>query len=166
MRRVLSILMENEPGALSRIVGLFSQRGYNIDSLAVAKTEDPTLSRLTLSTSGDEKVLEQITKQLNKLIDIHKVMNITERDHVERELMLIKLQAVSSHVRSEIKRTADIFRAHVIDVSSHTYTVQMVGSREKLKAFIAAVQEETEVIEVVRSGTVGILRGKKALRAS
>ncbi len=166
MKHILTILLENEPGALSRITGLFSQRGYNIDSLNVAKTEDSTLSRVTITTSGDEKVLEQITKQVNKLVDVLKVMNITEKEHLERELILIKAQALSSRVRSEIKRTADIFRAQIVDVSSYSYTVQMVGPTSKNKAFIKAIQEETEILEVARSGAVGILRGKKALRAN
>ena len=127
MKRILTILMENEPGALSRIVGLFSQRGYNIDSLCVAKTDDPTLSRLTVCTSGDEQSLEQITKQVNKLIDVLRVKNITEQDHVERELMLVKAATPNANIREGIKRNADIFRAQIIDVCSDCYTLQMVG---------------------------------------
>ena len=165
MKRILTILMENEPGALSRIVGLFSQRGYNIDSLCVAKTDDPTLSRLTLCTSGDEKILEQITKQVNKLIDVLTIRNITEQEHVERELILVKIATPNSQIRSAVKRTADIFRAHIIDVCSDCYTVQMVGPPARLKAFLEAMREESGIIEVVRSGTVGLLRGKNALRA-
>jgi acetolactate synthase-1/3 small subunit len=165
MKRILTILMENEPGALSRIVGLFSQRGYNIDSLCVAKTEDPTLSRLTICTYGDEKILEQITKQVNKLIDVLRVKNITDQEHVERELILVKVLTPNSASRSGIKRTADIFRAQIIDVCSECYTVQMVGPPSRLKALIAALKEEASIIEVVRSGTVGVLRGKNALRA-
>ena len=166
MKRILTILMENEPGALSRIVGLFSQRGYNIDSLCVAKTDDPTLSRLTICTYGDEKSLEQITKQVNKLIDVLRVKNITEQEHVERELMLVKVLAANATSRSAIKRTADIFRAQIIDVCSECYTVQIVGPPSRLKAFVEALKEESGIIEVVRSGTVGLLRGKKALRAN
>jgi len=165
MKRILTILMENEPGALSRIVGLFSQRGYNIDSLSVARTDDPTLSRLTVCTSGDEKSLEQITKQVNKLIDVLRVKNITEQEHVERELMLIKVQTPTSLVRDAIKRNADIFRAQIIDVCSDCYTLQVVGPPARLRAFIDAMKEETTIIEVVRSGTIGLLRGKNALRA-
>ncbi len=165
MKRILTILMENEPGALSRIVGLFSQRGYNIDSLCVAKTDDPTLSRLTVCTSGDEKSLEQITKQVNKLIDVLRVNNITEQEHVERELMLVKVATPNSTIRAGIKSTADIFRAQIIDVCSDCYTVQMVGPPARLKAFLQAVKDESNIIEVVRSGTVGLLRGKNALRA-
>ena len=165
MKRILTILMENEPGALSRIVGLFSQRGYNIDSLSVAKTDDPTLSRLTICTYGDEKSLEQVTKQVNKLIDVLRVKNITEQEHVERELILVKVLSPNATIRSAIKSTADIFRAQVIDVCSECYTLQMVGPPSKLKAFVAALKEESSVIEVVRSGTVGVLRGKNVLRA-
>ncbi|MCP3673675.1 MAG: acetolactate synthase small subunit [Gammaproteobacteria bacterium] len=165
MKRILTILMENEPGALSRIIGLFSQRGYNIDSLCVAKTDDPTLSRLTICTSGDEQSLEQITKQVNKLIDVLRVKNITEQEHVERELMLVKAATPSSSIREGIKRNADIFRAQIIDVCSECYTLQMVGPPARLKAFLGALKEETTIIEVVRSGTIGLLRGKTALRA-
>ena len=165
MKRILTILMENEPGALSRIVGLFSQRGYNIDSLCVAKTDDPTLSRLTVCTSGDEQSLEQITKQVNKLIDVLRVNNITEREHVERELMLVKVTTGSSDVRTGVKRTADIFRAQIIDVCSECYTLQLVGPPARLKAFLDTLKEESNIIEVVRSGTIGLLRGKSALRA-
>jgi len=165
MKRILTILMENEPGALSRIVGLFSQRGYNIDSLSVAKTDDPTLSRLTICTSGDEKSLEQITKQVNKLIDVLRVKNITEQEHVERELMLIKALTPNATIRTAIKRTADIFRAQIIDVCSDCYTLQIVGPPGRSRAFIDALLEETGIIEVVRSGTVGVLRGKNVLRA-
>ncbi len=165
MKRILTILMENEPGALSRIVGLFSQRGYNIDSLSVARTDDSTLSRLTVCTYGDEKVLEQITKQVNKLIDVLRVKNITEQEHVERELMMIKVQTPNATVRDGIKRTADIFRAQIIDVCKECYTLQMVGPPARLRAFIDALKEESGIIEVVRSGTIGLLRGKTALRA-
>lgn len=165
MKRILTILMENEPGALSRIVGLFSQRGYNIDSLSVAKTDDPTLSRLTICTYGDEKSLEQITKQVNKLIDVLRVKNITEQEHVERELILVKVLTPDTASRNGIKRTADIFRAQIIDVCSECYTVQMVGPPSRLKALLRALKEEAVIIEVVRSGTVGVLRGKNVLRA-
>lgn len=161
MRRIISILMENEPGALSRIVGLFSQRGYNIDTLTVAPTDDETLSRLTLTTRGDDKKIEQITKQLNKLIEVAKLIDLTEGAHVERELMLIKLKATGAQ-RAEIKRTVDIFRGQIIDVTASLYTVQLVGDGAKLDAFIDAI-DETNVIEVVRSGVSGIGRGDKVL---
>ena len=162
MRRILSILLENEAGALSRIVGLFSQRGYNIESLTVAPTQDNSLSRITITTRGDERVLEQITKQVNKLIDVLKITDLTEGAHIERELLLIKLRATGSS-REEIKRTADIFRGQIVDVTASLYTVQLTGPSEKLDAFIEAMRETTEILEVVRSGVSGIARGEKAL---
>lgn len=161
MRRIISILMENEPGALSRVVGLFSQRNYNIETLTVAPTEDPTLSRLTLTTEGSDKVIEQITKQLNKLIEVVKLVDLTEGSHIERELMLIKLRATGAQ-RAEIKRTVDIFRGQIVDVTSTVYTVQLTGDGEKLDAFIQAVGT-LGVLEVVRSGVSGIARGEKVL---
>lgn len=161
MRRIISILMENEPGALSRIVGLFSQRGYNIDTLTVAPTDDETLSRLTLTTSGDERKIEQITKQLNKLIEVAKLVDLSEGAHVERELMLVKLKATGAQ-RAEIKRTVDIFRGQIIDVTPALYTVQLVGDSSKLDAFVDSVGEAS-VLEVVRSGVSGIGRGDKVL---
>lgn len=157
----MSLLLENEPGALSRVVGLFSQRGFNIESLNVAPTDDLSLSRLTLTTSGDEKTIEQITKQLNKLVDVAKLIDLTDGAHIERELMLIKIRAAGS-MREEIKRTADIFRGQIVDVNSSLYTIQMVGTRDKLDAFIAAVKDAT-ILEVVRSGIAGIARGEKVL---
>lgn len=160
-QRILSLLLENEPGALSRVVGLFSQRGFNIESLNVAPTDDLSLSRLTLTTSGDEKTIEQITKQLNKLVDVAKLIDLTDGAHIERELMLIKIRAAGS-MREEIKRTADIFRGQIVDVNSSLYTIQMVGTRDKLDAFIAAVKDAT-ILEVVRSGIAGIARGEKVL---
>ncbi|CAH0532451.1 Acetolactate synthase isozyme 3 small subunit [Vibrio stylophorae] len=164
MRRIVSVLLENEPGALSRVVGLFSQRGYNIESLTVSPTDDATLSRLNITTEvEDDAALEQIEKQLHKLIDILKVSNVTAHEHLERELMLIKLKA-SGYARAEVKRTADIFRGQIVDVTAAQYTVQLVGTGDKLDAFIAAVSEITEVIEVARSGVVGIARGERALR--
>lgn len=162
MRRIISVLMENEAGALSRVVGLFSQRGYNIESLTVAPTEDSSLSRLTLTTIGDDHKIEQITKNLNKLIDVVKLVDLSEGQHIERELMLIKLKAVGSQ-RAEIKRSVDIFRAQVIDVTSTVYTVQVTGTSEKLDAFVQAVGEAS-ILEVVRSGVSGISRGEKVLR--
>ncbi|WP_272991941.1 acetolactate synthase small subunit [Porticoccus hydrocarbonoclasticus] len=162
MRRIISVLMENEPGALSRVVGLFSQRGYNIDTLTVAPTDDQTLSRLTLTTHGNDQVIEQITKHLHKLIDVVKVVDLTEGPHIERELMLLKVKA-SGPQRAEIKRCVDIFRGQIIDVSANAYTVQIVGNSDKLDAFIQAVAG-AEILEVVRSGVSGLSRGEKALR--
>ncbi|MCG8533907.1 MAG: acetolactate synthase small subunit [Pseudomonadales bacterium] len=161
MRRIISILMENEPGALSRVVGLFSQRGYNIETLTVAPTNDPTLSRLTLTTSGSDRVIEQITKQLNKLIEVVKLVDLSEGSHVERELMLVKLKATGAQ-RAEIKRTTDIFRGQIVDVTSSVYTVQLAGASDKLDAFIEAVGDAS-ILEVVRSGVSGIARGDKIL---
>ena len=161
MRRIISVLMENEPGALSRLVGLFSQRGYNIETLTVAPTDDPTLSRLTLTTVGDEHKIEQVTKQLNKLIEVVKVVDLSEGAHIERELMLIKVKATGA-IRAEIKRTADIFRGQIVDVTSSTYTIQLAGTSDKLDAFIQALSETT-ILEVVRSGVSGIARGEKVL---
>ena len=161
MRHIISVLLENEPGALSRVVGLFSQRGYNIETLNVAPTEDPTLSRLTLTTIGDDSKIEQIIKHLNRLIDVVKLVDLSEGSHVERELMLIKVKATGAQ-RAEIKRTTDIFRGQIVDVGSTLYTIQILGTAEKLDAFIDALGEAT-IIEVVRSGVSGIARGDKAL---
>ncbi len=161
MRRIISVLLENEPGALSRVVGLFSQRNYNIETLTVAPTEDETLSRLTVTTTGSDKVIEQITKQLNKLIEVVKLVDLTEGSHIERELMLVKLKATGSQ-RAEIKRTVDIFRGQIVDVTSSVYTVQLTGDSEKLDGFIQAVGT-AGVLEVVRTGVSGIARGEKVL---
>ncbi|BBM00688.1 acetolactate synthase small subunit [Microbulbifer sp. GL-2] len=161
MRRIISVLMENEPGALSRVVGLFSQRGYNIESLTVAPTEDATLSRLTLVTIGDDHKIEQITKNLNKLIDVVKLVDLTEGSHIERELLLVKVRANGAQ-RDEVKRSVDIFRGQIVDVTSSMYTVQVAGTGEKLDAFLQALGEHT-IMEVVRSGVSGIARGEKVL---
>jgi len=161
MRRIISVLMENAPGALSRVVGLFSQRGYNIESLTVAPTEDDTLSRLTLTTIGNDHKIEQITKNLNKLVDVVKLVDLTEGAHIERELMLIKVKATGS-LRAEIKRNVDIFRGQIVDVTSTVYTVQVTGTSDKLDAFVQAIGEAA-VLEVVRSGVSGIGRGEKIL---
>lgn len=161
MRHIISVLMENEPGALSRVVGLFSQRNYNIESLTVAPTEDATLSRLTVTTIGNDRVVEQITKQLNKLIEVVKLVDLTEGAHIERELMLVKLKATGSQ-RAEIKRTVDIFRGQIVDVTSSVYTVQLAGDSDKLDGFIQAVGT-SGVLEVVRTGVSGIARGEKVL---
>lgn len=161
MRRIISILMENEPGALSRVVGLFSQRGYNIETLNVAPTDDRTLSRLTLTTVGDDLRIEQITKHLNRLVDVVKLVDLTEGAHVERDMMLIKVRATGSQ-RDEVKRTTDIFRGQIVDVGPHVYTIQLTGTSDKLDAFVAAMSE-ADVLEVVRSGVAGISRGEKVL---
>ncbi len=161
MRRIISLLLENEPGALSRVVGLFSQRNYNIESLTVAPTDDETLSRITLTTTGDEHKIEQITKQLNKLIEVVKVVDLSEGQHIERELMLIKVKAIGA-ARAEVKRTTDIFRGHIVDVTPSIYTIQLAGPSEKLDAFIEALSEIT-ILEVVRTGVSGIARGDKVL---
>ena len=160
-RRIISLLMENAPGALSRVVGLFSQRGYNIESLTVAPTDDLSLSRLTLTTICDDQTIEQITKQLNKLVDVVKLVDLTEGEHIERELMLIKLRA-SGTAREEVKRTADIFRGQIVDITSSLYTIQLIGTQQKLDAFIEAVKD-LNIIEVVRSGVSGLARGEKVL---
>ncbi|MFT5880276.1 MAG: acetolactate synthase-1/3 small subunit [Moritella sp.] len=164
MRRIISVLTENEAGALSRIVGLFSQRGYNIESLTVSTTDDETLSRLTIVTRGDQAVIEQIMKQLNKLIDVLKVSDLTEGSHIERELLLIKVKA-AGFVRAEVKRTSDIFRGQIIDVTDSLYTVQLAGDSDKLDAFIQTLANSTEIVEVVRSGVCGIARGERCLKA-
>ncbi|MBK6757568.1 MAG: acetolactate synthase small subunit [Agitococcus sp.] len=161
MRHIISVLIENEAGSLSRLVGLFSQRGYNIETLTVAPTDDATLSRLTLTTSGDDHKIEQVTKQLNKLVEVVKVVDLSEGEHIERELMLIKVKATGA-IRAEIKRTADIFRGQIVDVTSSTYVIQLAGTSDKLDAFIEALSETT-ILEVVRSGVSGIARGEKVL---
>jgi acetolactate synthase-1/3 small subunit len=161
MRHIISVLMENEPGALSRLVGLFSQRGYNIETLNVAATEDPTLSRLTLTTSGDDHKIEQITKHLNRLIDVVKLVDLSEGLHIERELMLVKVRATGAQ-RAEIKRCTDIFRGQIVDVGPSVYTIQVTGAADKLDSFLEAVGEAA-IMEVVRSGVSGIARGEKIL---
>ncbi len=162
MRHIISILMENEAGALSRVAGLFSARGYNIESLTVAPTEDPSLSRMTLVTSGTDEIIEQITKQLNKLIDVVKLMDMTEGPHIEREMMLIKVRA-EGEMRNELKRISDIFRGRIIDVTDETYTIEMTGAGDKLDAFVQTL-EPAVILEVVRSGVSGIGRGARSLK--
>ena len=161
MRHIISILIENESGALSRVAGLFSARGYNIESLTVAPTEDPSLSRMTLVTRGSEEIIEQITKQLNKLIDVVKLIDLAESLHIERELMMVKIKT-TPEMREEIRSMADIYRGKIIDVTPTTYIVEMTGPSEKLDAFIATIEPDT-IIEVVRSGPTGISRGEKGL---
>ncbi len=163
MRHILSLLMENEAGALSRISGLFSARGFNIESLTVAPTEDATVSRMTLVTTGSDQIVEQITKQLNKLVDIIKVVDLNENSHIERELMLIKVQAKDAG-REEIKRLVDIFRGRIIDVTDSAYTIEMTGTGSKLDAFIGAM-DRSLILEVVRTGVSGIARGDKSIKA-
>ena len=154
--------MENEPGALSRVVGLFSQRNYNIESLTVAATEDSTVSRLTITTQGRPEVVEQITKNLNKLIEVVKLVNLSDSDHIERELLLIKVKALGAQ-RSEVKRTADIFRGQVVDVTPTLYTIQLTGDTHKVDSFISTMESMATIVEVVRSGVTGIARADKIL---
>jgi len=161
MRHIISILMENESGALSRVAGLFSARGYNIESLTVAPTEDASLSRMTLVTAGSDEIIEQITKQLNKLIDVVKLIDISESSHIERELMMVKVRAVNG-AREEIVRLTDIFRGRIIGVTPVSYVIEITGEKSKLDAFLQTLDQES-IIEVVRSGTTGILRGERGL---
>ena len=162
MRHIISILMENEPGALSRVAGLFSARGYNIESLTVATTEDATLSRMTIVTSGNDAVIEQIIKQLNKLIDVVKVLDLNDGKHIERELMLIKVKASSTY-REEMKRMCDIFRGRIIDVADGSFTIELTGSGHKLDAFIESL-DKSAILETVRTGASGIGRGDRILK--
>ena len=162
MRHIISILLENEAGALSRVAGLFSARAYNIESLTVAPTEDASLSRMTIVTSGSEEVLEQITKQLNKLVDVIKVVDLSEAAHIERELMLIKVRATGKD-REEMKRMAEIFRGRIIDVTDSTYVVELTGTGAKLDAFIQAIDAGL-ILETVRAGVSGIGRGNRILK--
>lgn len=164
MRRIISVLMENAPGALSRIVGVFSQRGFNVDSLCVAPTDDESLSRLTIVTQGDDKVIEQITKQVNKLIDVLKVAVLSEGPHIERELMLIKVGTRTELSRAEVKRNVDIFRARILDVNANNYTIEITGTSEKLCAFEDVMSQCADIIESARTGVCGLARGEKALR--
>ena len=162
MRHIISVLLENESGALSRVAGLFSARGYNIETLTVAPTEDCSLSRLTIVTRGSNEIVEQITKQLNKLIDVVKVVDLSEAAHIERELMLIKVRA-SGKDREEIKRMADIFRGRIIDVTESNYVIELTGSGSKLDAFIQAIDVDL-ILETVRTGVSGIGRGDRILK--
>ncbi len=162
MKHVISILLENEPGALSRVVGLFSARGYNIETLTVAPTEDATLSRMTIVTNGSDEVIEQITKHLNRLVDVVKVVDLSEGPHIERELMLIKVRAVGKE-REEMKRMADIFRGRIIDVTDKVYTIELTGDQGKIEAFIGAL-DRSAILETVRTGVSGIGRGERVLK--
>ncbi|MDR0701468.1 MAG: acetolactate synthase small subunit [Azoarcus sp.] len=162
MRHVISLLIENESGALSRVSGLFSARGYNIETLTVAPTEDASMSRMTLVTSGSDDIIEQITKQLNKLVDVIKIIDLSEAPNIERELLLVKVRATGA-AREEMKRMADIFRARIIDVTDSSYVIELTGNDRKLDAFIAAI-DPALLLETVRSGTCGIGRGERVLR--
>ncbi len=162
MKHVISVLLENEPGALSRVVGLFSARGYNIETLTVAPTEDATLSRMTIVTEGSDEVIEQITKHLNRLVDVVKVVDLSEGAHIERELMLIKVRAVGKE-REEMKRMAEIFRGRIIDVTDKTYTIELTGVQDKIAAFIGAL-DRTAILETVRTGVSGVGRGERVLK--
>ncbi|GAB1392425.1 acetolactate synthase small subunit [Rhodocyclaceae bacterium] len=162
MRHIISILIENESGALSRVSGLFSARGYNIESLTVAPTEDPSLSRMTIVSVGSEEIIEQITKQLNKLIDIVKVVDLSESAHVERELMLVKVRATGKD-REEMKRVADIFRGHIVDVTESSYVIELTGNTSKLDSFLKAI-DTSLILETVRTGVCGIGRGDRILK--
>ncbi len=161
MKHIISILIENEAGALSRVAGLFSARGYNIQSLTVAPTEDPTLSRMTLSTVGDDRQIEQIIKQLNKLVDVVKVVDLTDGKHYATELMLIKLRAVGPQ-REEFKRLADIFEARIVDVTPTSYTLQLLGNSGQLDMLLENIHPDY-ILETVRSGAVGLQHGDKFL---
>ncbi len=164
MRHTIAILLENAAGSLSRVAGLFSARAYNIESLSVAPTEDPTVSRLTLVTRGSPAMIEQIVKQLNKLVDVIRLIDLNEGQAIERELMLIKMRAIGPEQRAEMQRLSDIYGGRIVDVTESSYTVELTGDGAKLDAFIETVSTK-RVLEVVRSGTLGILRGTKALRA-
>ena len=162
MKHIISLLMENEAGALSRVAGLFSARGYNIESLTVAATEDTTMSRMTIVTSGSDEVIEQIIKQLNKLIDVIKVLDLNDGKFIERELMLVKVKANAPH-RDEMKRMCDIFRGRIIDVADGSFTIELTGSGSKLDAFIESL-DKTAILETVRTGASGIGRGDRILK--
>lgn len=162
MKHILSVLLENAPGALSRVVGLFSARGYNIETLTVAPTEDQTLSRMTIMTTGSDEMIEQITKHLNRLVDVVKVVDLTEGDHVERELMMIKVRAVGKE-REELMRLTDIFRGHIVDVTDKTYTIELTGDQSKIQAFINTL-EKSSILETVRTGVSGIGRAERILK--
>jgi acetolactate synthase-1/3 small subunit len=162
MRHIISLLMENEAGALSRVAGLFSARGYNIESLTVAPTEDPTLSRMTIVTSGSDAVIEQINKQLNKLVDVAALIDLSEGEHLEREMMLVKVSADSGN-REEIKRLSDTYHGHIIDVSKNTCTIELTNTCAKLDSFLDAVGRDL-ILETVRTGASGIGRGDRILK--
>ncbi len=161
MRRILSLLLENQSGSLSRVAGLFSARAFNIESLTVAPTEDPSVSRMTLVSSGSEELIEQIVKQLNKLVDVIKVVDMSQLRHIERELLMLKILAQGEQ-RKEVRSLVNIFRGRIIDVTDNTYTVEMTGTGEKLDAFLGTLRDSS-ILEVVRSGVSGISRGDKGI---
>lgn len=163
MRHIISMLLENESGALARVAGLIAARGYNIESLSVAPTDDPSVSRMTVVTAGEEAIIEQITKQLNKLVDVIKLVDVTEGAHIERELMLVKIKTASAEARAEVHRLANVFRAQVVDITRSTCVVEVTGSSGKLEAFVSAL-EPASVLEMLRSGPSAISRGSKSLR--
>lgn len=158
MRRILSVLLENESGALSRVIGLFSQRGYNIETITVAPTEDPSLSKMTVQTIGNEKSIEQIEKQLHKLIDVLRVIKVEQNSHIEREIMLLKVQT-NNYKKNDIKNITEVFRGQIVDITSTTYVLQMTGTTKKLDSFLKIIRNISEIIEMTRSGIIGISRG-------
>jgi acetolactate synthase-1/3 small subunit len=160
-QHVISVLVENRVGVLARVAGLFTGRGFNIESLAVAETEDSTLSRMTIVTSGDARIIEQVTKQLNKLIDVIKVVDLSRETFVERELVLVKVRAETEQ-RAEILRITDIFRGNIIDVSQKSYIIEVTGDGEKIRAFIDLIKP-IGILEMVRAGPVALSRGSKAI---
>ncbi|KPV40426.1 acetolactate synthase [Thiohalorhabdus denitrificans] len=162
MRRVISVLLENEAGALSRVAGLFSARGYNIEGLSVAPTDDEGVSRMTIVTWGDDQILEQIIKQLRKLVEVIKVTDLTEGAHVEREMVLLKVQAESGDERAEVKRIADIYRSRIIDITDTSYTLEVTGDGQKVQSMVELF-EPSRVVEVVRTGAIAIGRGARGM---
>lgn len=165
MRNIISVLLENQSGALSRVVGLFSQRGYNIETLTAAPTEDPTISRITIVTQGDSRTVEHITKQLHKLVNVIKVSILNENAEgaVEREIVFVKVQAINRTTRDELVGLCSIFEAQIVDVTPALYTMLYVNTSSEVDRFLKAVSETAEVIETVRSGVCGIARGDHAL---
>ena len=162
MRRVISVLLENEAGALSRVAGLFSARGYNIEGLSVAPTDDPDVSRMTIVTWGDDAIIEQIIKQLRKLIEVIKVTDLSEGAHIEREMVLLKVQAEGGEQRAEVKRIADIYRSRIIDVTDSSFTLEVTGDGQKVQSLLELF-EPAQVVEVVRTGTTAIGRGARGM---
>ena len=161
MRHIISVVLENETGALSRVSGLFSQRGFNIESLTVAETNDPSLSRMTIVSTGDDRVLEQIVKQLNKLIEVVKVSDLTSQDHIERDLMLVKISPTNKD-NFDLKQLVDVFSCKIVDVTDTTYTIEISGKTKKINAFLDAF-DPASILEVSRTGVTGISRGKKLI---
>ena len=164
MKHIISVLLENEAGALSRVVGLFSQRGFNIESLTVAPTEDDTLSRMTIVTCCDDDEVEQITKQLHKLIDVLKVFDLADSGHIEREIMLAKVRANTRDLRDEVKSISDIFHGQIVDLTPDLYTIQVIGSSDELNNFLTAISQAVDIVEIIRSGVSGISQGERSLR--